>query len=250
VLAKLGGLLMAAFLAGISGWLALSLLAGSLPSVDDLAARVHGGLANRSAPYTHLDAIPATVQEATVLTEDANFQQNAGVDPRGLLRAVVDDLLRRCLCEGGSTITQQLAKQVYLDGDDASVRRKLDAIMLAIEIDRHYSKSDVLEFYLNTAYYGHNASGVGAASLTYWHTPVSQVNLAQAAMLAGLPQAPSDYDPLDHPAAARQRRSAVLMRLLHRGVITPEQYQAASAQSVAGRGPSHRGTLRGALASL
>src|SRR5579875_3285073 len=233
MLSRLGAFVLALLLIGASGWLALNLLAGSLPPVDDLPARVHGGLADRGAPYTHLDAIPATVQQATIVTEDANFQQNTGVDLRGLARAAFDDLVRRCLCEGGSTITQQLAKQVYLAGDDASPRRKLDTILLAIEIDRRYSKNDVLEFYLNTAYYGHGAYGVGAASLAYWRRPVSQVNLSQAAMLAGLPQAPSDYDPIEHPDAARQRRSAVLTRLLDSGLIDNSQFQAAAAQPVA-----------------
>ncbi len=233
MLARFGALLLALVLLGAGGWLAIELLAGSLPPTDDLAARVHGDLANRGAPYTHLDAIPTTVQQATIVTEDANFAQNAGIDPRGAARAVVDDVLRRCLCEGGSTITQQLAKQVYLGGDDASPRRKWDAILLAIEIDRKYSKKDVLEFYLNTAYYGHGAYGVGAASLTYWRRPVSQVNLSQAALLGGLPQAPSDYDPLSHPDAARARRSDVLARLLNSGLITNSQYQAAIVQPVA-----------------
>jgi membrane peptidoglycan carboxypeptidase len=233
MLSKLFAFLLALLVLVAGGWLAIELLAGSLPPVDDLAAQVHGDLANRGAPYTHLDAIPITVQEATIVTEDANFEQNAGIDPRGVARAVLDDLLRRCLCEGGSTITQQLAKQVYLEGDDASPRRKLDTILLAIEIDRKYSKNDVLEFYLNTAYYGHGAYGVGAASLAYWRRPVSQVNLSQAAMLAGLPQAPSDYDPISHPDAARSRRRDVLALLLSRGLITNSQYQAAITQPVA-----------------
>jgi membrane peptidoglycan carboxypeptidase len=216
-----------------AGWLAYAILASDLPPVDDLPARVHGGLANHGAPYTHLDQIPVTVQESTIITEDASFASNPGVDPRGMVRAVLSNIARRCLCEGGSTITQQLAKQVYLGGDEASPRRKFSAIVLAVEIDRRYSKNDILELYLNTAYYGHGAFGVGAASLTYWRRPVSQVDLAQAALLAGLPQAPSDYDPIAHPDAARARRTDVLNRLLRSGLINQSQLQIAAAQPVA-----------------
>jgi penicillin-binding protein 1A len=242
MIARLGRGLLTLALIAAGGWLAFQLLSGSLPSVDDLSARVHGNLANHSAPYTHLDAIPVTVQQATIATEDTRFQTNNGFDPRGALRAIVDDVLRHCLCEGGSTITQQLAKQVYISGNDAGPRRKLATIVLAIEIDRRYSKSDVLEYYLNTAYYGHGAYGVGAAARTYWRRPVGQVDLAQAALLAGLPQAPSDYDPIDHPDAARARRGAVLDRLLSLGLITSSQLQLAGAQPVAAAAATSAGT--------
>jgi membrane peptidoglycan carboxypeptidase len=249
VLGKLASVLLALLLVAASGWLAFQLLAGGLPSVDDLGARVHGNLANRNAPYSHLDVIPVTVQQATIVTEDTRFQTNGGVDPRGVIRAVVDDVLRACLCEGGSTITQQLAKQVYLGGDDATVRRKIDTIVLAVEIDHHYSKNDVLEFYLNTAYYGHGTYGVAAAARTYWRRPIGQVDLAQAAMLAGLPQAPSDYDPIVHPDAARARRNTVLNRLLNLGLITSDQLRLASAQPAATLPLNEPGTPRARAAS-
>jgi membrane peptidoglycan carboxypeptidase len=183
------------------------------------------------------------------VTEDARFQTNLGVDPRGILRAVASDLAQRCLCEGGSTITQQLAKQIYLEGNDAGLRRKFDGIVLAVEIDRRYSKNDVLELYLNAAYYGHGAYGVGAASQTYWRRPVAGVDLAQAALLAGLPQAPSDYDPIAHPEAARRRRADVLNRLLKAGLITDGQLQVAAAQPVATSPPRGAGTFLAGRAS-
>jgi len=217
----------------LSGWLAYSLLASNVPGVDDLPGRVHGRLASHSAYYVHFDQIPDAVSQATIVTEDARFPTHAGVDLRGTVRALVDDLTRRCLCEGGSTITQQLAKQIYLDGNDASLRRKLDTILLALEIERRYSKDDILELYLNAAYYGHGAYGVGTASEIYWRRPVSQVDLAQAAMLAGLPQAPSEYDPLLHPVAARERRMQVLTKLVQAGRISAADAQHASAQPVA-----------------
>jgi membrane peptidoglycan carboxypeptidase len=236
-MAKLGGFLLAVAVLAAGAWLAYSMLTARLPSVDNLPALVHGNLASRNAPYTHLDEIPVTVQQSTIVVEDVRFTRNTGIDPRGAVRAVFDDIVRRCFCEGGSTITQQLAKQVYLQGDDASPQRKLDTILLAFEIDRAYSKADILEFYLNTAYYGHGAYGVGAAATTYWRQPLSRVTLAQAAMLAGLPQAPSDYDPIVHPAAARDRRRLVLDKLRDFGLITDAQLQSALTQPVASTVP-------------
>jgi penicillin-binding protein 1A len=240
-MAKLGGFLLALAVLFAGAWLAYAMLTASLPSVDNLPALVHGGLASRNAPYSHLDEIPITVQQSTIVIEDIRFTRNTGIDPRGAVRAIFDDVIRRCFCEGGSTITQQLAKQIYLQGNDASLQRKLDTILLAIEIDRSYSKADVLEFYLNTAYYGHGAYGVAAASSTYWGEPLSKLTLAEAAMLAGLPQAPSDYDPIVHPDAARARRRLVLDRLRNFGLISDAQMRAALAQPVATTPP--QGTI-------
>jgi penicillin-binding protein 1A len=240
-MAKLGGFLLAIGVLISGAWLAYSMLTARLPSVDNLPAIVHGRLASRNAAYTHLDEIPITLQESTIVVEDVRFMSNTGIDPRGAFRAVVDDVIRRCFCEGGSTITQQLAKQIYLEGDDASPQRKLDTILLAFEIDRAYSKADILEYYLNTAYYGHGAYGVGTASTTYWRQPLSRLTLAEAAMLAGLPQAPSDYDPILHPESARARRRVVLDRLREFGLINDAQLQSALAQPVAATAP--QGTI-------
>lgn len=244
MIGRLGGFLLALALIAASAWLGAQLLSSNLPSVSDLGPLVHGSLANHGASYTHLSSIPVTVQQSTIAIEDARFLTNSGVDPHGILRAVVDDVVHHCLCEGGSTITQQLAKQVYLAGNDASVRRKLDTIILAIEIDHRYRKSDILEFYLNATYYGHGAYGVESASLIYWRLPIDRVDLAQAAMLAGLPQAPSDYDPIQHPDAARARRATVLARLLSLGLISSGELQRANAQPLAAVSPDESGTIR------
>ena len=194
--------------------------------------------------------IPAIVQQSTIVPRTP-WSKKFGVDPRrNLLRAIPQQRLHHCLCEGGSTITQQLAKQIYFEGDDAGPRRKFGMIVLAIQIDSRYSKDDILEYYLNTAYYGHGAYGVGAASQTYWGRPVSKVDLSQAALLAGLPQAPSDYDPIAYPEAARQRRAEVLGRLLRLGLITEAQLQLAAAQPVALSPAPRSGTIAPARASL
>lgn len=239
---RLSSLFLAVLVLLVTGWLAYALLTSNLPSVDDLEARVHGRLARAGAPYEHLDEVPSAVQQATIVTEDERFLSHHGVDVIGVLRAILDDVTHACLCEGGSTITQQLAKQVYLDGNDATFRRKLETILLATQIERQYSKGQILELYLNTAYYGHGAYGVGAAARVYWRRQVSQVDLAQAAMLAGLPQAPSSYDPLQHPDAARQRRAEVLARLVGEGRITADEARLAAAQPVAITPSGVRGT--------
>jgi membrane peptidoglycan carboxypeptidase len=233
---RLSSLFLALLVLVVSGWLGYALLTSNLPPVDDLTARVHGRLVDQRATYVHLDEIPSTVQEATILTEDARFQSHAGIDLFGIARSIFDDVAHWCLCEGGSTITQQLAKQIYLGGNDATARRKLQTILLAIEIERHYSKDQILEFYLNAAYYGHGAYGAAGAAQVYWRHPISQVDLAESAMLAGLPQAPTNYDPIAHPEAARARRAQVLQRLVGAGRITEEQARLAGAKPVA-QGP-------------
>ena len=229
-MSRLTSFILILLLLAVSGWLGSQLLVQALPSVDDLPGRVHGQLSREGDPYTHLDQIAPIVEQATIATEDGRFYQHHGIDFLGLVRSVLDNLQYRCLCEGGSTLTEQLAKQVYLGGSDASVARKLASIVLAVEIERRYDKAQILELYLNTAYYGHGAYGVGAAAQSYWRRPAAALDLAQAAMIAGLPQAPSSYDPLNHPDAARVRRHEVLQRLVESGSISQPAAQAASAQ--------------------
>lgn len=228
----LAGLAIILLLLTLAGWLGFTLSLRLAPPVDDLTGRVHGRLADHGAPFTPLAQIPPMVQEATIVTEDERFYVHHGIDVIGLARSVLDDMRRRCLCEGGSTLTEQLAKQIYLNGNDASLTRKLESMLLAVSIERHYSKTQILELYLNTVYYGHQSYGVGAAAQTYWHQSVSGLNLAQAAMIAGLGQAPSRYDPLEHADAARLRRSEVLRLLVQSGRISPEQASRANASPV------------------
>jgi membrane peptidoglycan carboxypeptidase len=231
------------------GWLAYTLLLRAVPPVGDLPARVHARLAAHHAPYSPLSEIPDSVQQATVQTEDERFYQHHGIDLLGLMRSVYDDVRSWCLCEGGSTLTEQLAKQIYLGGSDNSVSHKLGSMLLALKIERQYSKAQILEFYLNTAYYGHGAYGVGQAAQTYWSTQIAGVDLAQAAMLAGLPQAPSDYDPILHPAAARIRREEVLKLLTNAGAISSAAAAAANAAPVSGTARPALGTFRRAASS-
>jgi membrane peptidoglycan carboxypeptidase len=220
--------LTAALLAGglfSWGWIAA-------PSVSDLQARVQAVDRANDAPYTPLAQISPLISHALIATEDERFYQHHGIDVVGLARAAWDDLLAGKLIEGGSTLTEQLAKDVYLHGDDHTFSLKLEDMLLALKIEAHYSKSQILAFYLNRVYFGEGAYGIGAAAQRYFHRSPAQVDLAQAALLAGLVQAPSLDDPLCHPNAARARQQQVLDRMLSVGDITAAQAARASQETL------------------
>ncbi|MDA8065453.1 MAG: PBP1A family penicillin-binding protein [Thermaerobacter sp.] len=165
-----------------------------------------------------LREIPRPLQEAVVATEDARFYRNPGFDPRGILRAAAADLAAGRAVQGGSTITEQLAKDLFLS-DRKDLVRKIQQFILGIVLARRYSKARILDLYLNDVYLGQGVYGVQAASEIYFHRPVSRLDLAQCALLAGLPAAPSALDPLVNPAGARTRRAQVLERMVRRGYI-------------------------------
>ncbi len=191
----------------------------SLPSVSDLSSRVRTTLATHRATEVQLRDVPPLLQQSVIATEDERFYENHGVDLLGLARAVLDDVLSHRLVEGGSTITEQLAKMVYVGNDD-TVGRKLETMALALKIAQRYSKGEVLTLYLNRVYLGHGAYGVGSAAKTYFHKDVGQLTLSECALIAGLPQAPSAYDPLIHPHQAEVRQAQVLDRLVDQRVIS------------------------------
>ncbi|MDQ6694061.1 MAG: transglycosylase domain-containing protein, partial [Chloroflexota bacterium] len=159
-----------------------------------------------------LDKISPLVISATVATEDGSFYTNPGVDPYALLRAVTINLGGNGK-SGASTITQQVARNVFFTEADRraqSLERKLREAILAVQIAQRYKKSDVMSLYLNQNYYGHRAYGIGAAALTYFGKQARDLTLSEAALLAGLPQAPSEYDPFIHPDQAKLRQARVL----------------------------------------
>src|SRR5581483_3510112 len=135
-----------------------------------------------------------------------------------IARAVVQNYRRGRIVEGGSTITQQLSKVLFLT-PDKSLERKLKEAVLALELERRYSKDRILEMYLNQVYFGQGAYGVEAAARTYFGKSVSELNVKEAALLAGLPRAPSSYSPFEHPQAATLRRELVLRRMAEYGTI-------------------------------
>ncbi|HLG50810.1 MAG TPA: penicillin-binding protein 1C [Chloroflexota bacterium] len=181
----------------------------------------------------HLKDIPPVLIDATLSTEDVNFYTNPGVDPLSILRALVQDILHRQVVSGASTITQQLVRDVLMTPEERqshSIKRKIEEVILAYRISQRYSKDEILERYLNEIYYGNLAYGVEAAAETYFDKPVSQLDLAQAALIAGLPQSPALYDPYQHPDAAKQRQREVLDLMVRHGFITREQADAAAAE--------------------
>src|SRR5207245_4597659 len=137
------------------------------------------------------------------------FYQHRGIDTQGLVRALLADLYHRRALEGASTLSQQLIKNLYLQGDDDNWRKPED-LVLALKLEAKYDKHTVLAAYLNSVYYGHQAWGIGRAARVYFHLAPSELDLAQASMLAGLPQAPSSYDPYRNACAARCRPFASL----------------------------------------
>ena len=170
-----------------------------------------------------LSQVSVFVREALVATEDERFYENHGIDLIGIARALPYDLVHLSFAEGASTITDQLAKLLYLNGNDHSLWRKLEDLAVALRISTNYSKEQVLDAYLNSAYFGHGAYGIHAASERYFGIPPSRLTLAEGSLLAGLVQAPTAYDPLLHPAAARQRQLEVLQSLVRDGYVTSDQ---------------------------
>ncbi|MCL6575542.1 PBP1A family penicillin-binding protein [Kyrpidia sp.] len=186
-----------------------------------------------------LQDIPINLRNAVIATEDSRFYEHPGIDLRGMARALVRDILSGGKVEGGSTITQQLARWVFLN-DQKTFSRKIEEIILAAQLERHYTKDEILEMYLNKIYFGGQAYGVEMAARQYFGVSVKDLNgqkdpigdLAKCALIAGLPQAPSYYNPFVHPQAAKERRDIVLENMYKNGYITKEQMDAAKQQPV------------------
>ncbi len=171
-----------------------------------------------------LDEIPKTLRNATIAIEDENFRTHDGVDYQAIARAAVENVEAGEVKQGGSTITQQLARNLYISDPEDTIERKIQEAKLAEEMEEEHSKNWILEQYLNTASYGTNngrtAVGVEAASQVYFNKHVSDLDLDEAALLAGLPQAPSEYNPFDSPKAANERRNEVLRKLYEEDYIS------------------------------
>jgi len=224
----------------------------SLPDLDELPARLHtpsihiedrhGRLLYESIPegdgrHTNLPIgkIPIALQQATIATEDRNFYKHPGVDVIGILRAFWINVRGGESLAGGSTITQQVARNLLFDLDERyerTLRRKLREAMLAWQLSRRYSKDDVLALYLNQMNYGGMLFGVEAAAQTYFGKPAAELDLAESALLAGIPQAPGLYNPLLDPEAAKERQMIVLNLMVEGGFISPEDAELAAGESL------------------
>ena len=176
------------------------------------------------------DVSPVAIQ-ATVAIEDKGFYTNPGFDIAGIIRAVFDNIRAGHVVGGGSTITQQLAKQQFLTPDQ-TVNRKIKELALAYELSQTYGKDQIMELYLNKSFYGSQSYGIEAASLSYFQIPASKLDLAQSAMLAGLPQAPTEWNPVLHPDAAKLRQTEVLRAMVRSNFISQEDMDRALAEKL------------------
>ncbi|WP_203289686.1 PBP1A family penicillin-binding protein [Metabacillus sp. cB07] len=166
--------------------------------------------------------IPVHVREAFIAVEDKRFYEHNGIDLKAISRALYRDFLAGGKVEGGSTITQQLAKNTFLTSEK-SVLRKVKEAAIAMSLENKYSKSKLLELYLNQVYFGHGAYGIQSASLYYFNKEVKDLTVEEGAMLAGIPKAPSNYSPVLHPDRSKERRDTILSLMGDQGYLTAEE---------------------------
>ncbi|HEX6068732.1 MAG TPA: PBP1A family penicillin-binding protein [Longimicrobiaceae bacterium] len=228
-------------------WFAPCWLGGCAP-LDDLAEYQAEGsqlldvngdpfatLATVNRRVVSLDSLPPILPQAFIAVEDRRFYDHGGVDFRRLMGAVISNVKAGGVAEGGSTITQQLARNLFpewLPYTQRNLQRKLMEARVARQIERKFSKDKILELYLNHIYLGNGAYGVEAASQAYFGKPASEVELAEAAVLAALPAAPSQLDPTENPDGARERRDLVLDRMASAGFVSAADAQAAQAEEI------------------
>ncbi|VBB07920.1 transglycosylase [Lucifera butyrica] len=204
--------------------------------VFDIHGQLISKLFEENRIVVSINNISPYIQEAIIDNEDTRFYSHMGVDPIGILRALWIDLLHGRIVEGGSTITQQLAKNMFLT-QEQTLSRKLKEALLAIIIERKFSKQEILQAYLNQIYFGEGAYGVEAASQVYFGKHAVELSLGESAMLAGLPRGPNIFSPYVDKKAALQRRQVVLEGMVKAGDITEEEAQRAAAEplKLAGR---------------
>ena len=171
-----------------------------------------------------IEQVPKDLQNAFVAVEDNRFYEHSGVDPRGIMRALYANIRGRGVSEGGSTITQQLAKNAYLT-QDRTITRKIQEVFLALQLERQYTKQEILEMYLNQIYFGQGAYGVQAAAQTYFGKDVDKLTLNECAMLAGIPKSPNYSSPSNNMQAAQARKAVVLDQMAKYGYIANSQAQ-------------------------
>lgn len=190
--------------------------------IGEINGKLAADIEERQLQWIPLERMPHNLRLAVVAVEDSRFFSHGPLDYKGILRAVTVDLAEGRYAEGGSTITQQLAKNLFLT-EDKTVSRKLEEAFLASRLEAKYSKEEILEMYLNQIYYAPNVFGVGNASKYFFHKQVDKLSLAEAAMLAGIPKNPARYSPLKNFQEAKKRQEIVLDRMAEVGFITKEE---------------------------
>ena len=236
----LAGLLTILFMIG----LALAVAYPNLPEIGSLAdyrpklpLRVYssdgvllGEFGEERRNFVAIGKIPQVMKDAVLAAEDARFYQHGGVDYKGVLRAALENL-RDARSQGASTITMQVARNFYLS-TEKTFTRKIYEILLALKIERLLGKNQILELYMNQIFLGQRANGFAAAAEIYFGKNLSDVTVAEAAMLAGLPKAPSAYNPVANPTRATQRQRYIINRMFENGFITEAQHEEALAQQL------------------
>jgi penicillin-binding protein 1A len=205
-------------------------------TLEDRSGHVIASFGDLVGEPLRLKDFPPALPAAVVAVEDRRFWHHPGIDPIGLLRAAWVNVTAGRVVQGGSTLTQQVAKTLFLT-NARTTKRKVQELLLTLWLERHFSKQEILEIYLNRVYLGAGAWGMDAAAKIYFGVPARRVTLAQAAVLAGLPRAPSRFNPRSNPGAALARGKEVLAAMVESGAITAEQAAAAGAQIVFPPGP-------------
>ncbi|RWZ55342.1 PBP1A family penicillin-binding protein [Halobacillus fulvus] len=193
-----------------------------MTTVETKDGQVIERIYSQNREMVSIDQVPEHVQEAFVSIEDQRFYSHPGIDLRAITRALYRDIIAMAKVEGGSTITQQVAKNLFLSNDKTWMR-KTKEMMAATYLERNYTKDEILELYLNRIYFGEGAYGIQAAAEHYFNRPVSELTVAQGALLAALPKAPNSYSPVNNPEEAMQRRNLVLSEMEQYGTISIEE---------------------------
>jgi penicillin-binding protein 1A len=240
-----GGIALALLVAGLTiAGVALAVAYPNLPDIGELAdyrpklpMRVYtqdgvlmGEFGEERRNMTPIDQIPAVMKNAVLAIEDARFYSHSGVDYKGMLRAAIANL-GRVKSQGASTITMQVARNVYLSSEK-TFTRKLYEVLLTFKLEHQLTKDQILEIYMNQIFLGNRAYGFAAACETYFGKPLKDITVAEAAMLAGLPKAPSAFNPVTNPSRARSRQLYIIERMEENGFITPEQAEVAKKQEL------------------
>ncbi|MDP4163385.1 MAG: transglycosylase domain-containing protein, partial [Bacillota bacterium] len=200
--------------------------------IYDQNGEVASKLSGNKNEGVDIKQIPNSMKHAVVAIEDRRFYEHSGVDFIGILRAFYKDVIAGEVVEGGSTITQQLAKNALLTSK-RTFKRKIEEIFLAREIEKKYSKDEILQMYLNQIYFGDGAWGLKSAALKYYGKDVKDLTISESAMLAGLIKAPSALNPYEHLKKATKRRNLVLSEMKKQGFITKKQFITATEDKVA-----------------
>lgn len=185
-----------------------------------------------------INKVPQNLQNAFIAAEDNRFYEHIGIDPIGIFRAIFANLTNRGIAQGGSTITQQLAKNTFLS-QEQTLKRKIQEAMLALEIEHKYSKKEILEMYMNQIYFGQGAYGIQTAAKTYFNKDVNELTLTQCAMLAGLPKSPNYYSPFNNLNEAKKRKNVVLDQMVKYGYVSAAEAEDAKNQDL-GLSKSHQ----------